>query len=175
MNHSPFPESKLPRIIPNFPPSSLILIEIPGKVKWGNSVLVCEKYSLPHSKCFSTLGKTWLYFPKWGTALNRYPFIWIGRGMNSSCFWGGGQPPSVITEPDTAGGERHLFTTNDYPRYLVTELLELCSTLQGNCAGQFPAKSVPCKHTQWSPGKPFSASVLIAFETPNGVFDPVLI
>lgn len=58
--------------------------------------------------------------------------------MNSSCFRGEGQPPSAITEPDTAGGEHPLFTTNDYPRYFVTEVLELCSTLQGNCAGPIP-------------------------------------
>jgi len=68
--------------------------------------------------------------------------------MNYSCFWGGGQPPIVITEPDTAGGERHLFTSNDNPRHLVTEVPDLCSTLQGNCAGHSPPKSVPCKHTQ---------------------------
>lgn len=152
MNHS---QVKASQNHSKFPSSSPILIETPGKGKWGNSVLVCKKFSLPHSKWVSTLGKTLFYFPKLGTALNRYPSIWIGRGMNSSCFWGGGQPPGVITEPDTAGGEHCLFTTNDYPRYLVTEVLELCSTLQGNCASQFPGKSVPCKHIQLISWEPF--------------------
>lgn len=102
--------------------------------------------------------------------------MWTGRGRNCY-FWEEGQPPSVVTEPDTAGGEHYPEKSSIVNGHLVTHVLALCSTLQGNCADHFPGKYVLHKHTQSSPGKPCSASFLIASEIFNGVCevcDPAL-
>lgn len=70
----------------------------------------------------------------------------------------------MVTEPDTAGGEHYLEKSSIVNGQLATHVLELCSILQGNSADHFPGKHVLHKHTQSSPGKPCSASFLIASE-----------
>lgn len=168
MNHSLLPESKLPRIIPNFPPSSLILTEIPGKVKGGNSVLVCEKYSLPHSERFSTRGKT-------PPPCVKQRALWLNRqGQEFLLFLGRRAACRCGARAYAAGGGHRLFTTHDDPRHVVTEGLELCSTQQGNRAGQSPLSPFQASTHRGSPGRSFSASVLTAPETLSGVFDSAL-
>lgn len=151
MNHSPFSESSFPESFQTSPLQPYFLTEIPSKVKWGNSVLVCKKYSLPQSKHFSTLGKTLL--PKMGHCITSISLYMNRQRHEFPLFLEGRSAPSVKKKPEPAGV---------YSQLRITPGIwwQKCWSCAALCQGSVQAKSAPHRHTQsvsWETSSCFSS------------------